>query len=157
MNSIYTLTAVICSSAIICTILANFVSDSGTKKIVNFVLGAFIVYSLIVPIKNTVSDISASIVKTKPLDNITSTSDQAYSNEVITLAEENLKQTLKDMLKQNGIEINRSKIILALTDENSIIISYIGIYISKEYTLYTEKINDIVIDNFTVVPNIMTE
>lgn len=132
-------------------------TDSGTKKILNLILGAFIICSLIVPVKNAVGEISTNIDEYSTSQELTSTSDEAYSNEVINLTQQNLEQTLKDMLKQNGIEINRSKIILALSDENSIIISYIGIYISKEYTQYTEQISEIVYDNFTVVPNIMTE
>lgn len=157
MNSIYTLTAVICSSAIICTILSNFVTDSGIKKMLNIILGAFIVCSLIVPIKNSIGEISVNVENYDTQQELVSTADQAYSNEVISLTQENLEQTLKDILRQNGIEINRTKIILALSDEKSIIISYIGIYISKEYTLYTDKISEIVYDNFTIVPNIMTE
>ena len=157
MNSIYTLTAVICSSAIICTILSNSVTDSGIKKMLNIILGAFIVCSLIVPIKNAIGEISVNVENYDTQQELVSTADQAYSNEVISLTQENLEQTLKDILKQNGIEINRTKIILALSDEKSIIISYIGIYISKEYTLYTDKISEIVYDNFTIVPNIMTE
>lgn len=157
MNSLYTLTAVICSSAIICTILSNFVTNSGTKKILNLILGAFMVCSLIVPIKNAIGEIDTTLDNLATTQEFISTADEAYSNEVISLTEDNLEQTLKDMLKQNGIEINSSKIILALSDENSIIISYIGIYISKEYTLYADMISEIVYDNFTVVPNIMTE
>ena len=157
MNSLYTLTAVICSSAIICTILSNFVTDSGTKKILNLILGAFMVCSLIVPVKNAIGEIDATLDNYNTSQELISTADEAYSNEVINLTEKNLEQALCDVLKQNGIEINSSKIILALSDKNRIIISYIGIYISKEYTLYTEQISEIVYDNFTVVPNIMTE
>ena len=123
----------------------------------NIILGAFIVCSLIVPIKNAIGEISVNVENYDTQQELVSTADQAYSNEVISLTQENLEQTLKDILRQNGIEINRTKIILALSDEKSIIISYIGIYISKEYTLYTDKISEIVYDNFTIVPNIMTE
>ncbi len=123
----------------------------------NIILGAFIVCSLIVPIKNAIGEINVNVENYDTQQELVSTADQAYSNEVISLTQENLEQTLKDILKQNGIEINRTKIILALSDEKSIIISYIGIYISKEYTLYTDKISEIVYDNFTIVPNIMTE
>ena len=123
----------------------------------NIILGAFIVCSLIVPINNAIGEISVNVENYDTQQELVSTADQAYSNEVISLTQENLEQTLKDILKQNGIEINRTKIILALSDEKSIIISYIGIYISKEYTLYTDKISEIVYDNFTIVPNIMTE
>lgn len=157
MNSLYILTAVICSSAIICTILSNFVTDSGTKKILNLILGAFMVCSLIVPVKNAIGEINATLEDYNTSQELISTADEAYSNEVISLTEDNLEQALSDILKQNGIEINSSKIILALSEENRIIISYIGIYISNEYTQYTEQISEIVYDNFTVVPNIMTE
>lgn len=157
MNEILAVTSAICASALICTLVSNFVTDGSTKKIIRLVLGAFIICSMIVPIKNAVSGFSEEIAETDISDSAVSTDDEAYSREILKQTRINLESALKDLLLQNGVEINSCEIILALTDDNSIIISSVCIYISKEYTQYTDLISEITFQNFSVQPNIITE
>lgn len=157
MNELLAVTSAICASALICTLVSNFVTDGSTKKIVSLVLGAFIICSMIVPIKNAVNGFSEEIAETDISDSAVSTDDEAYSREILKQTRSNLESALKDLLLQNGIEINSCEIILALTDDNSIIISSVRIYISKEYTQYTDLISEITFQNFSVQPNIITE
>lgn len=157
MNEILAVTSAICASALICTLVSNFVTDGSTKKIISLVLGAFIICSMIVPIKNAVSGFSEEIAETDISDSAVSTDDEAYSREILKQTRINLESALKDLLLQNGVEINSCEIILALTDDNSIIISSVCIYISKEYTQYTDLISEITFQNFSVQPNIITE
>lgn len=157
MNELLAVTSAICASALICTLVSNFVTDGSTKKIVSLVLGAFIICSMIVPIKNAVNGFSEEIAETDISDSAVSTDDEAYSREILKQTRSNLESALKDLLLQNGIKINSCEIILALTDDNSIIISSVRIYISKEYTQYTDLISEITFQNFSVQPNIITE
>lgn len=157
MNEILAVTSAICASALICTLVSNFVTDGSTKKIVSLVLGAFIICSMIVPIKNAVSGFNEEIAETQISDSAVSTDDEAYSREVLRQTKVNLESALRDLLLQNGVEINSCEIILALTDDNSIIISSVSIYISKEYTQYTDLISEVTFQNFSVQPNIITE
>ena len=157
MNEILAVTSAICASALICTLVSNFVTDGSTKKIVSLVLGAFIICSMIVPIKNAVNGFSEEIAETQISDSAVSTDDEAYSREILKQTRSNLESALKDLLLQNGVEINSCEIILAQTDDNSIIISSVRIYISKEYTQYTDLISEVTFQNFSVQPNIITE
>lgn len=157
MNEILAVTSAICASALICTLVSNFVTDGSTKKIISIVLGAFIICSMIVPIKNAVNGFSEEIAETDIADSAVSTDDEAYSREILKQTRKNLESALKDLLLQNGVEINSSEIILAVTDDNSIIISSVGIYISKEYTQYSDLISEVTFQNFSVQPNIITE
>lgn len=157
MNEILAVTSAICASALICTLVSNFVTDGSTKKIVSLVLGAFIICSMIVPIKNAVNGFSEEIAETDISDSAVSTDDEAYSREILKQTRSNLESALRDLLLQNGVQINSCEIILALTDDNSIIISSVSIYISKEYTQYTDLISEITFQNFSVQPNIITE
>ena len=157
MNEILAVTSAICASALICTLVSNFVTDGSTKKIVSLVLGAFIICSMIVPIKNAVNGFSEEIAETDISDSAVSTDDEAYSREILKQTRSNLESALKDLLLQNGVEINSCEIILAQTDDNSIIISSVRIYISKEYTQYTDLISEVTFLNFSVQPNIITE
>ena len=157
MNEILAVTSAICASALICTLVSNFVTDGSTKKIICLVLGAFIICSMIVPIKNAVNGFSEEIAETDISDSDVSTDDEAYSREILKQTRKNLESALKDLLLQNGVEINSCEIILALTDDNSIIISSVSIYISKEYTQYSNLISEVTFQNFSVQPNIITE
>ena len=157
MNEILAVTSAICASALICTLVSNFVTDGSTKKIICLVLGAFIICSMIVPIKNAVNGFSEEIAETDIADSAVSTDDEAYSREILKQTRSNLESALKDLLLQNGVEINSCEIILAVTDDNSIIISSVSIYISKEYTQYSDLISEITFQNFSVQPNIITE
>ncbi len=157
MNGIFTVITAICATTLICTLVSNFVSDGSTKKIINLVLGAFIICSLIVPVKNALTQFDVNISEYETADDLTATDDELYNKEILNSTKENLEKSLTDILLQNSIKINDGKIILALTDENSIIISSISIYISKEYMQYTDLISEIVLQNFGVMPNIMTE
>ena len=157
MNEILAVTSAICASALICTLVSNFVTDGSTKKIICLVLGAFIICSMIVPIKNAVNGFSEEIAETDISDSDVSTDDEAYSREILKQTRKNLESALKDLLLQNGVEINSCEIILAVTDDNSIIISSVSIYISKEYTQYSDLISEVTFQNFSVQPNIITE
>ena len=157
MNEIFAVTSAICASALICTLVSNFVTDGSTKKIISLVLGAFIICSMIVPIKNAVNGFSEEIAETDISDLAVSIDDEAYSREILKQTRSNLESALKDLLLQNGVEINSCEIILAVTDDNSIIISSVSIYISKEYTQYSDLISEITFQNFSVQPNIITE
>lgn len=157
MNEILAVTSAICASALICTLVSNFVTDGSTKKIICLVLGAFIICSMIVPIKNAVNGFSEEIAETDIADSAVSTNDEAYSREILKQTRKNLESALKDLLLQNGVEINSCEIILAVTDDNSIIISSVSIYISKEYTQYSDLISEVTFQNFSVQPNIITE
>ena len=157
MNEILAVTSAICASALICTLVSNFVTDGSTKKIICLVLGAFIICSMVVPIKNAVNGFSEEIAETDIADSAVSTDDEAYSREILKQTRKNLESALKDLLLQNGVEINSSEIILAVTDDNSIIISSVSIYISKEYTQYSDLISEVTFQNFSVQPNIITE
>ena len=157
MNELLAVTSAICASALICTLVSNFVTDGSTKKIISLVLGAFIICSMIVPIKNAVNGFSEEIAETDISDLAVSIDDEAYSREILKQTRSNLESALKDLLLQNGVEINSCEIILAVTDDNSIIISSVSIYISKEYTQYSDLISEITFQNFSVQPNIITE
>lgn len=157
MNGLYTVAAVVCASSLICTLVSSFVTDGSTKKILNLVLGAFIICSLIVPIKNAVSDFNINISNHPDSAEASASYDEAYNEQVVKQTKENLEKTLEQLLEQNSIEISRCEIILSLKDDNSIIISSISIYINKEYTPYVRKITEIISQNFGVTPEVLTE
>lgn len=146
-----------CASALICSIVQTFVTDGSTKKIISFVLGAFIICCMALPIKSAVESIDFNIKEQQNVQSSISTDDEAYSNAVIKQTEKNLEIALKNLLLQNNIEINSCKIILSKADNNSIIISSVCIYIDKALAGSTNLISSVTYDNFGITPSIMTE
>lgn len=157
MKSLFSVVITVCAASLICTLFSTFITDGSTKKIVNLVLGAFIVCSLISPISSAFSSVDVNLSNYESADSIISSSDEAYSNEIIKQTQTNLETSARDILLQNGININSCKIILANEDENRIIISSISIYISNENSGNSQSIQEIIKDNFGINPSIITE
>lgn len=157
MKSLFSVVIVICAASLICTLISTFITDGSTKKIVNLVLGAFIVCSLISPVMSAFSSVDVNLSEYETSDSIISSNDEAYSNEVLKQTQTNLENSAKDILLQNGISINSCKIILANEDENRIIISSVSIYINKENSGHSQRIQEIIKDNFGINPNLVTE
>lgn len=157
MKSLFSVVIVICADSLICTLISTFITDGSTKKIVNLVLGAFIVCSLISPVMSAFSSVDVNLSEYETSDSIISSNDEAYSNEVLKQTQTNLENSAKDILLQNGISINSCKIILANEDENRIIISSVSIYINKENSGHRQRIQEIIKDNFGINPNVVTE
>lgn len=157
MKSLFSVVIVICAASLICTLISTFITDGSTKKIVNLVLGAFIVCSLISPVMSAFSSVDVYLSEYETSDSIISSNDEAYSNEVLKQTQTNLENSAKDILLQNRISINSCKIILANEDENRIIISSVSIYINKENSGHSQRIQEIIKDNFGINPNVVTE
>lgn len=157
MSGILAVTSAICASALICTLVSAFVTDGSTKKIISLVMGAFIICSMIGPVKNAVTGLETQINNIQPSENSVSTDDEAYSKEIVNQTRKNLEFSLRDILLQNSVQINDCEIFLSVTDENSIIISSVNIYISKEYIQFTDLISELTFQNFSVQPSIITE
>lgn len=157
MKGLFSVVVVVCAASLICTLVSTFITDGSTKKIVNLVLGAFIICSLIAPVMSAVSSVNINLSDYEASDSIISSNDEAYSNEVIKQTQTNLENSARDILLQNGIEINSCEIILANEDENRIIISSISIYISKENAGHSQSIQEIIKDNFGINPSVVTE
>ncbi len=157
MKSLSAVAAVICASSLICTLVSTFVSENSTKKIINLVLGAFIVCSLIIPVKNAFGDFNLNLSRYESSNGVSASYDEAYEKQVVNQTKANLEKTLEQILEQSSIKIKSCEIFLSVKDDNSIIISSISIYISKEYTPYSDSISSITQHNFGVKPNVITE
>ena len=115
------------------------------------------VVCMIVPIKNAVQGLSSITGDLPENREYSSTVDEAYQAQVLSVTRSNLEATLSDILKQNGVIIDRAEVVLALTDENRVIISNIRIYINKENAGDIEQIKQVTEENFSFTPQIITE
>lgn len=154
MSGLLSATVTVCAGALICSLLSAFVPEGTTKKTVALVIGAFMVCCLISPVTSAIKSIDFDTDITLAEGDKISTSDEAYANLVIKQAEQNLEQSLTDLLAQNNIKISDCKIVLAKSQSDSIIIGDISIYISKEYKSQNDKIGSLVFKSFGAYPRI---
>ena len=149
MSGMISAVITVCAGALICSLLSAFVPEGTTKKTVALVIGAFIS-----PITSAISSIDFDAEPVDYSEDQVSTSDEAYANVVIKQAQQNLEQSLTDLLAQNNIKISKCKIVLAKSQSNSIIIGDISIYMSNEYKSRKDKIGSIVFESFGAYPRI---
>lgn len=147
----------VCCASLICALVSNFVSDSSVKRVLNLVLGAFMVCSLIFPVKSAVQGIREEISESSQTAVQSATVDEAqYNRQIVAETRKNLENTLTALLNQNGIYPESVEVILSVKHDKSIIISRIGIYIDQSCT-QTDKILELTAQNFGITPNIITE
>lgn len=157
MNGIATVALTVCCASLICALVSNFVSDQSIKRVLNLVLGAFVICSLIFPVRAAVNSIKGDYDEITSESNEAATYDEAeYNAQIVSQTRKNLEQTLTAILNQNGIYPNKTEIILSVKDDNSIIISQARIYIDEGCT-QTDLISDLTLQNFGITPNIITE
>lgn len=155
MNGIGTVAVTVCCASLICALVSNFVSDASVKRVLNLVLGAFVICSLILPVRAAVNGIRDGLSGIS--DHPSATADEsAYNDKIVAETRKNLERTLDALLEQNGIRPNGTEIILSVGDDNSIIISQVRIYID-EGSCRTELITELTVQNFGIIPNIITE
>lgn len=155
MKSIATVAAVICVAALGCS-LVNVVAPQGsTKKILNTVLGAFILCSLLVPIKNAITDFNVNISIAPPGEDLSVVADIAYNKAIMAETKASLESTLIAYLETENCPVENVEIQLSSYDNGGIYISTISIYISKEYNSNAEKVISLTKKKFEVEPHII--
>lgn len=157
MDGVSGVAAAICACSVICALVSGFVSDGGTKKLLGMVMGAFMVCSVIVPVKRAVDDFKPEISDNYSYEELSTSANELCDKEAVRIAKENLEQTAVDILAQNGISANRAEIVLSDSGNNSIIISSLCIYISKDDAAQTDRITGLLENSFSVTPGVITE
>lgn len=157
MNGIGTVALTVCCASLICALVSNFVSDASIKRVLNLVLGAFVVCSLIFPVRAAVLSLSDDYSEIYDIYAGSATYDEAdYNRQIVAETKKNLEHTLEALLNQNGIYPVKTEVILSVNNDNSIIISQVCIYIDKDVAR-SELISELTLQNFGIKPNIITE
>lgn len=155
MNGVSAVVITACAAGLIGSVVSGFVTDGGTKKILSLVLGTFTVCTMLVPVTRAVTDWHFDAKDHPSYEELISTTDEAYQQQLISAVRSNLEKTLTAILNQNGIQPQNVEVILALKEENSIIISQISIYISNRDIAQTERIRQLTEESFQISPAII--
>lgn len=157
MGAVAAACAAICAVAIAGSIVSVLLPNGNTKKILSLVLGAFMLCSMIIPVKNAIEGFSIDTSKLPREEEITASADELYSQRIIAQTEEILANTLEGLLKNEDIPTRKIRFYLEQDDNLGIIISKICIYIDKKDNTYVFRINEITEENFGQTPFVIAE
>ena len=146
-----------CAASVICSLLSQFISDGGMKRVLSLVMGAFMICAMLLPVSKALVSFRPDPEKYQGFDELTATADEAFSAQVVKQTEKNLEQTLCALLEQNGITPRDCRSILAESENSGIIISQISIYIDQSDSLNADTVTALVRQHFGMSPRVITE
>ena len=146
---------VICISALCCSVISVITLQGSTKKILNTVLGAFILCVMLVAVKNTVDGFKINIDTMPPKEDLSFVANEAYNQAVIKETKINLENKLKAHLSNNKINILDLDVELNSYDDGGIYISSINIYISKNIKHKSQEIINLTEKKFEIKPQLI--
>lgn len=156
MNALKSASVVVCVCCIVCSII-GLISPQGTmRKILNLILGAFLICSMLIPLIGLSATFSKDLFVDNEFDNADlSSSEQAYEQLVLNQTADNLVEAANDLLLSENIAAQNIEVGIKKSENNSIYISTINIYISDDDKYKTEKIKNIIARNMSKEPVII--
>ena len=123
-----------------------------TKKTVSLVMGAFMICSMLIPLIGVISTFTMDYKQGEGVMHYDNDYEAEFEKEVLTETAENLVIVTNDILSAEGISPQDIKISIGKSDNNSIYISSIYIYITEQDKERVEHIKNIIIRNMSKEP-----
>ena len=152
MNTLSGISITACSCCIACSVLSLLFPDGVMKKTLNLVMGAFLICSMLIPIIGSVQTMSFDYESDTESVSVDEDYSRIYEEEVLTQTAKNLVIVANDLLKSEGITPENIEVGIKKSDNNSIYISTIHIYINETDSDKTENIKRIIERNMSKEP-----
>ncbi len=123
-----------------------------TKKTVSFVMGAFMICSMLIPLIGAITSFTVDYEQSDEIIEGDYDYEGQLEKEVLNKTAENLVVATNDLLTSEGITPEDIKISIGKSDNNSIYISSIYIYITEQDRERTEYINNLIARNMVKEP-----
>ena len=157
MDNVKTFAVTLCLCCIACSIISLLCSDTRMKKVVSLVMGAFIVCSLLLPLFSLTALSADDFRITTDSTGLDIDSEESYKKAVLDETAKNLVIAADDLLKQEEIRAKNIELAIKLSEDDSIYISKIYIYINKADEQKAEKIKSIIEKNMNKEPVIVAD
>lgn len=154
MNTISNLSLTICYLSVAITVLSLFIPQKRTRKIFSFVIGLFIICSLISCFVDASIDFDDLTTEDQTLSGI---DHQDYNEAVKQETVNNLVSSIDELLRAQGIEANDIQLSLIISDAGRIYADDIVIYISEEDFGRKQDIERLIYTNLSKEPRIYVE
>lgn len=156
MSALSSLTIVICCAGIGAGMLSVLVPQKRTKRILGFVMGLFILVTVVNGVAEALGEANFSASFT--IDSATMTySEQDYTDAVAQQTAETLVHAVDELLLDEDVAAEDIRLSLKISDEGRILIDRIVIYISETYRSRASDIRSIVYRHLAKEPEIYVQ
>ena len=154
MNSIASTAAVICAVTIGVSLISLIIPSGSTKRVINTVIGVFILCCIIAPVKSAVEDFRFNFEVPRLSGSLSASADEAYKKALVSETENKLENTAVSYLKSKNINIKSASVKLSADDKKGIYIESIRIYINRRNITDCGVINSLIENKFEKTPEI---
>ncbi len=155
MKDIGIVAAVICVCVIACSIVNTLALQGGTKRILNTVLGVFVICAMIAPVKNAVAGFNYEYKGLPDTSSAGASADEVFDRQVITQTEKNLTKTLESLLDSESLSYKACEVKVKTDENGGIYISSVSIYITQKAN--AQRIIEKVREKFEVIPRLIKD
>lgn len=151
MSTLSQLALTLCYLSLAVTVISLFIPQKRTRKIFGFVIGLFIVASIVLCIRNLtlpdeidIPDIGDSVES--------EFSEGDYQDRVLQQTAENLVSATDELLRSEGIEAEDIRLSLKISDAGRIYVNRVVIYINEADSRRRQEIKNIISRNLSKEP-----
>lgn len=155
MTALRSSAVIVCLCAIACSIIGLIAPLGRMKKTVNLILGVFLICSMIIPIIGLFDSLSYDFELNESEMLLDDSYENSYDAMILENTADNLVYAANDLLLSEDIQAENIEIGIKKSDNNSIYISSINIYISKDDEDKAEQIKKIIGSNMSKEPVII--
>ena len=146
---------IVCVCCIACSIISLVAPLGKMKKIMNLILGMFLLCSMVIPVVGLLDSFPSDFKFDESVAQYSDNTDDAYNQMVLNKTADNLVLAADNLLKNEGITADNIELALKKTDNDSIYISSVVIYISEQYSHRAHEITKIIASNMSKEPVII--
>lgn len=153
MNGLKAVSLTLCYTCVAVSLITVLIPQKRTRRIMSFVIGLFFISTFITAVSAQVGEIDFDTPDVSEIP-IPTYSEQDRQDTVAQMTADNLTQSLKELLHNEGIDPKDIQLTLKISDEGRISVIRAVIYISETERDQTEKIKSIVYRNISKEPEI---
>ena len=155
MSALRSSAVIACVCCIACSIISVIAPSGRMKKTINLVLGLFLLCSMVVPFVGLFTSASADFSIEDYGIELDTEDSAEYESLVLSETANNLVKAANELLLSEGITAENIKVTIKKTEDDSIYISSIYIYINNDDKSKVEEIKRIIESNMTKEPVII--
>lgn len=154
MTTLSHLALTLCYLSVAVTVLSLFLPQKRTRKILSFVIGLFVITSLISCVMNSTVGFDEIQLDDAAVPTVNA---EDFNEAVKQATAENLVASIDELLRSEGIEAKDIRVSLKISDKGRIYAREIVIYISEEDLLRKQEIKRIINGNLSKEPQVYVE
>lgn len=156
MSAVRAWVTVICISAVACTMIELMSPSGKMEKMVKFVLGVFMMYALIVPLKGATTKFSLNLKSPQyGLSSNTREFGEKVSEQAKKVAEDNIRRQVEKLLENKGISAKKIAIFMDTKEDNCISIIKIRVYLESRDKNKTSQVGQLIEEKLKIQTDVL--